>query len=354
MKRKQPTIIPIAGGKGGVGKSFVAANLAFALAEMGHPTVAVDLDLGGSNLHTLLGLSKQYAGIGDFLKSRSAELEELIVPTRAKNLSFISGDGLSPFMANIPYAQKMRLISRIKKIPAEYVILDLGAGTSFNTLDFFRISRHGLVVSTPEYASLMCMLLFLKLFMLRVVDRTFSKNKPIRDLLQSLFKRSTNDQHMDMVSLKSEIGALDKEAEKTVMELCRKYRPRIVFNMGGAPKEAEIAKHISKNLKQVLSLDVDHLGFIFADRAVSNSIEKRIVFLPNYKKSMAALNIRKTAERIVKFGVNPIEDSARLLVDHTKMIYEKRMAAKKLKQPSFHAGELYTADQVPANGSLTC
>ncbi len=328
MKKKQPTIIPIAGGKGGVGKTFITANLAFALAEMGHSTVAVDMDLGGSNLHTLLGISKQYPGIGDFLKARNAELEDLIVPTRARNLSFISGDGLSPFMANIPYAQKIRLISRIKKIPAEYILLDLGAGTSFNTLDFFRISRHGLVVTTPEYTSMMSMLLFLKLFLLRIIDRTFSKNRPVRDLLHSLYKRSMNEQHMDVPSIKSEIQAVDKEAEKTVTKLCREYRPRVIFNMGRNPEQAVSAKHVTNNLKQVLSLEVDHLGFIFSDRAVSNSIEKRIIFLPNYKKSMAALNIRKTAERIVKFGGNPIEDSARLLEDHTRRVYEKRMAEK--------------------------
>ncbi len=351
MKKRPPTIIPVAGGKGGVGKTFIAANLSFALAEMGHSTVAVDMDLGGSNLHTLLGLSKQYPGIGDFLKARSAELEDLIVPTRARNLSFIPGDGLSPFMANIPYAQKIRLISRIKKIPAEYIVLDLGAGTSFNTLDFFRMSSHGLVVTTPEYTSLMCMLLFLKLFLLRVIDRAFSKNKPVRDLLHSLYKRSMNKQQMDMASIRSEIRAVDKAAEKTVTALCRQYRPRVIFNMGKNPEQTVNAKQVSHSLNQVLSLEVDHLGFIFADRAVSNSVEKRRIFLPNYTKSMAALNIRKTAERIVKFGGNPIEGSALLLEDHTRMVYEKRMAAKKMKPSSFPAGELYIEDAAPVNRS---
>ena len=139
MKTKT-SIIPVAGGKGGVGKTFFVANLAIAMANMGYKTVAVDMDLGGSNLHFFLDLPKRFPGIGDFLKARSAELEDLIVSTEVPNLHFIPGDGLTPFMANIPYVQKLRLISRIKKLPAEYVLLDLGAGTSFNTLDFFRMS----------------------------------------------------------------------------------------------------------------------------------------------------------------------------------------------------------------------
>ena len=48
------TIIPIASGKGGVGKSFLAANLAIALAKLGKQVIVADLDFGGSNLHTCL------------------------------------------------------------------------------------------------------------------------------------------------------------------------------------------------------------------------------------------------------------------------------------------------------------
>jgi Mrp family chromosome partitioning ATPase len=63
-----PVIIPIASGKGGVGKSFLAANLAMALAQSGHRTIAADLDLGGSNLHSFLGLPNRHPGICDFIR----------------------------------------------------------------------------------------------------------------------------------------------------------------------------------------------------------------------------------------------------------------------------------------------
>ena len=76
-----PKIVPIASGKGGVGKTFLTANLAIALAEAGHRTIAVDMDLGGSNLYSFLGIPNRFPGIGDFLKARSAELEDLQVKT---------------------------------------------------------------------------------------------------------------------------------------------------------------------------------------------------------------------------------------------------------------------------------
>ena len=122
------TIIPIAGGKGGVGETLFTANLAWALAELGHSTIAVDLDLGNSNLHSLLGLPNRHAGIGDFLRVGGGQLEDFLVETAHPQLRVLAGDGRMPFMANITHAQKTQLISKMKTLPAQYLLLDLGAG----------------------------------------------------------------------------------------------------------------------------------------------------------------------------------------------------------------------------------
>ena len=57
-ERGAPRLIPFGGGKGGVGKTFLAANLATTLAKAGHRVVAVDTDLEGANLHTALGVPR--------------------------------------------------------------------------------------------------------------------------------------------------------------------------------------------------------------------------------------------------------------------------------------------------------
>jgi flagellar biosynthesis protein FlhG len=321
---KIPKIVPIASGKGGVGKTFLTANLAIALAEAGHPTIAVDMDLGGSNLHSFLGLPNRFPGIGDFLKARSAELEELIVDTVQPNLRFIPGDGLSPFLANIPYAQKMRLISKVKKLPAEYILLDLGAGTSFNTIDFFRMSRHGLVVTRPEYPSIMNMLGFLKHFFLRQIERNFSKDQRIRDFLRSLYKQPIAVQRNMIGNLGSKIAAIDKDAGKRVVALCRDFRPRVIFNMGEHPDEIEIAHKIDRSLENSLSLKVDYFGFIFEDPNVRRSIKKQTFFLSEYRESIAAKGIALTAKRIANFLEVPVKNSAALLLKRTRDDYEKQ------------------------------
>ena len=67
-------ILPIGSGKGGVGKSLLATNLSIALAEAGRKVVLVDLDLGASNAHTMLGIRSVSRGIGTFLSVSAHEL----------------------------------------------------------------------------------------------------------------------------------------------------------------------------------------------------------------------------------------------------------------------------------------
>ena len=69
-------IIPIASGKGGVGKSLVAANLAIALGQAGKTVYLADLDLGGSNLHMILGVRPGREGLGTFLSRPGMKFEE--------------------------------------------------------------------------------------------------------------------------------------------------------------------------------------------------------------------------------------------------------------------------------------
>ena len=320
--KTRTTIIPVASGKGGVGKTFFTANLALAMAKMGYETVAMDMDLGGSNLYSFIGLHNRFPGIGDFLKSGTKELEAFLVSTDIPHLKFLSGDGRTPFLANISYAQKTRLISDIKKLPADYIFLDLGAGTSFNTLDFFRVSSQGFVVMTPDYPSIMSMMAFLKNFLLRAIERTFAKNHEILSLVHEFNTQSMTGKRRNINELQSKITSADPEAGQRVTELCRQYRSRVIFNMGEHPDEIRVSDHVSKNLENALSCEVDYFGFVFEDYNVRQSVKKRIAFLPNFPDSMAAKSIERIAERVVKFWDKPVENSSMHLLNRIWKVYE--------------------------------
>ena len=259
-----PILIPIAGGKGGVGKSFLTANLGIALAQLGYSTLAVDMDLGGANLHSYLGLPNDYPGVGDYLKNRELPLTDLIIPTSVPNLTFLPGDGRIPFMANITHAQKMHLLAQLNRLPAQYILLDLGAGSAFNTLDLFGISPKGIMVTTPELPAIMNMLVFLKSFIFRVIERASRKHFKIAELLSERYNHPFSEASGSMASLQTEIASLDPEMGRKVKVICERYCPRIIFNMGEHPEELEFLPKVERSLQQ-LSMHAEYFGFIFSD-----------------------------------------------------------------------------------------
>lgn len=315
---KTATFIPVAGGKGGVGKSLFTANLALALAELHHDTVVVDLDLGGSNLHSFLGLSNQFPGIGDFLKARTAELENFLVPTKMPTLKFLPGDGRTPFMANIPTAQKLRLLSHLNRIPADYILLDLGSGSSFNTLDFFGISKTGFVVTTFEHPSLMNVLSFLKNFLYRTIERIVGReNHQVRITLQEIYKQPMTGPPVTAQYIQDQIAALNPELGEQVKKICSYYRPRFIFNRGEHPDTLRILQPLDKSLREIVSLQADYFGFIFEDPAVRESVRRGVPLVTAYRDSVASQSVLRVADRVARIWGRPIENSAELLTTDT-------------------------------------
>jgi flagellar biosynthesis protein FlhG len=325
---KQPVLLPIAGGKGGVGKSVIAANIAIALAQLGYHTIAADLDLGGSNLYSYLGISNNHMGIGDFIKQEKQSLSDFLVQTGVPNLHFLPGDGTAPFMANITFHQKKRIISGLEELAADFIIMDLGAGSSYNVLDFFGLSRRGLLVTTPEYPSIIAMLGFLKNFLFREFEAAAKKNKPVRDVLNSLFYHRRDNHQLTITDIRREVVKVDTTAEAEMAKTCANFRPIVLFNMGEHWQELKLIKQFSRGLQKVLDIEADYLGFIFADRQVPHTLKQRKPLLLHAPDSMATQEIKQIAKRLLKFLDGGIENSGQLLMDSTMKYYQKMNADK--------------------------
>lgn len=127
-------IIAVASGKGGVGKSFFSANLAMSMKKLYDAILLVDGDLGGANLHSFVGLKAQGKGIYNFLKE-NFRIEDVILETPAQ-VDFIGGSSDILGMAHINNFEKLKILNHLKRANYKYVVMDLGAGTSYNMIDF--------------------------------------------------------------------------------------------------------------------------------------------------------------------------------------------------------------------------
>ena len=302
VKRK---IIPVAGGKGGVGKTVLSANLALALAGSGKNTVVIDLDLGGSNLHTCLGLKNNRPGIGNFISSKEVLFNDIIQKTPYKNLRFIAGDVLVPGLANISFSQKKKLLNNILTLEAEYVILDLGSGSNFNVIDFFLISNSGFAVTTGQTTSVLNVYGFLKSLVFRFLMRAFNRNEEVSLYLRSIIKEKDPKSFVNIAQIIKKIKKIDPESGEKAKKYISVLKPKIVINMAETPDVILIIEKLRDLIKKGLVLDVECMGLIYSDDTVNQALSDHIPVSIKDKHSIASKDIERIAQKIIQSGRFP-------------------------------------------------
>ncbi len=176
----------VGGGKGGTGKSLVSNGLAIRLAERSGRVILVDADFGGANQHTYCGLRNPPANLGRFLDGK-ATLEELALETRIPGLRLVPGNLNSANTDGMNSAQKLKLFRHLRRLEADHVILDLGAGTQYDTLDAFLLADVKVAVITPEPLSIENFYLFVKNLQFRQLSSVLAEAH-LRDRARAIWK----------------------------------------------------------------------------------------------------------------------------------------------------------------------
>ena len=291
-------IIPVASGKGGVGKSLLSANLAIALGQQGKKVVLVDLDLGASNLHLVIGQNPGNESLGSWFTEKS-DFKDIIKPTDYQNVSFIAGDSQIPDLTSLKHAQKIKLIRNLKNIDADYLILDLGAGTHQFILDMFLLSPQGIVVSSPAVTATLNGYLFLKNAVFRLLYTTFKRNTPGRELIDSLKKDSASMQKLYIPQLVQALAQVDPQNTKLFVNRMNQFRPRLVMNMIDDPKDADKAQRIKNSCNQYLGLEIDYLGLMYRDLLQDKALASRLPVVVYKPQSLLGQAIYRISDKVI-------------------------------------------------------
>jgi len=292
-------IIPVASGKGGVGKSLLTVNLGVLLAGMGKTVIIVDLDLGGSNLHTFLGLRNSNPGIGNYVNKQAESLESLIIPTGIDRLYLIPGDGLFAGTPHIHYFQKMKILKELNNLVADFVLLDLGAGTSNNVVDYFIPFPQGIVVTVPETTAILNAYSFLKSALYRSMFRMFPPKSDERKMVQEFFHHRLEGSGTNLFSLADQLNSLDPGNGEKVRQLLEIFYPGIVINMGRSPGDRDLGKKLRIISRKNLGISLEYTGYLPYERDISRSILNRKPFCLDHNTEFTR-NLARTAERLQK------------------------------------------------------
>jgi flagellar biosynthesis protein FlhG len=289
-------IIAVASGKGGVGKSFLSSSLAISFVNVGHKVLLVDADLGGANLHNFLGYKVPPVGLYNFLREK-CEVQDIITKTPV-GVDFVAGSGDVLGMAHITKLERSRFVNKLRETDYSYVILDLGAGTSFNTVDFFNLAERKLLAMNSEPTSIENAYGFLKVAVYRYIERFLSTNYRFEEINKKLRNKSVS--YPSVRDIINAIRNIDADVADSISLYVRNYRAGVVLNMVRYKKELNVFYGFEAVASKYLEVRLEKLGFVPYDDRVSESIRIMKPFYKSHKDSETAGCIDDVREMILR------------------------------------------------------
>jgi len=246
LKQPRATVLAITSGKGGVGKSNIAVNLAVQFSAAGKNVVLLDADLGLANADVLCNIDLPF-NLSHVI-ARKKELREVMVKGPG-GFRLIGGASGLARMADLSDFDRQRIVDSLAELErqAEVILIDTGAGISPNVLSFTRAADHVLVVTTPEPTA---------------ITDAYAVIKVI--------SREHSDRRMSLL----------------VNQARSAGEARVVFD------------RIAKVAQQFLGVILDDAGYVTHDEAVLAAVRKRIPFSILSPRSSASICVSQLAMRL--------------------------------------------------------
>jgi flagellar biosynthesis protein FlhG len=267
----QSRIITVGGGKGGVGKSIVALNLAATLAREGWRVVIADLDLGAANQHLLLGLNHPGTGLQALLDKSVGGLQDCLIATPVPNLRLLAGTNGVLGAANITHRQKLVLLHKLRALEADLVVVDVGAGVGYNVLDFFDLGSRKLIVTTPQVTAIHDAYSFLKSAALRVLHHN------VEGAIEAalLEPAELSESGEKVVEILARLRAIRPALANRVFTELGRFGACLVGNQVVNSAHAGVFRAVAQTIHTYLGLEVPVLACLRSSPTIHDSVNHR-------------------------------------------------------------------------------
>ena len=307
-------IIAVGGGKGGIGKSVVCTNLAIGMALSGQKVVLIDTDFGASNLHALLGINNPAHGFQDFFNEKFTGKQSLLIDTGISNLKFVSGAGDNPGSANIDADKVNTVISFIKNLEADTILLDLGPGTNFNVIDFFNISMQSVVLTTPEITSVMKTFSFIRSVLFRRISLAFQGYPEIQKLVDHSNPAIADIESYTTDLLRERFTENFPDHLDKLNTIVKNFTPGLVVNRVRSRKDLLTGDNLLKLVKKFLKLEATYLGYIIESDQVRDSVDEMIPFLIKDPQSTPSENLQQIISSLTNADLEFVKRDGKIFV----------------------------------------
>ena len=358
-------VIAIGGGRGGVGKSIVSVNLAVYLAQLGRKVLLIDTDPAGAELHTALGLgplsslSAGPSGPNSASSGDDAEEESLTaVPTQVPGLSLVPQVYRAGSTVPLRPGRKARWARDLKNLEADYVLLDLGAGTQPATLDLFLTADFGICVSAPEPPSIEASYRFVRAAFVRALRRALVKDRfKLRLVERAEAELGPLPAPQALVHT---IARYDTSLGQLAAAELSRIRPRLVINSARLRADTDLGLSMCDLARRHLGVNFDYVGHIEQDDAVWLSVVHQRPVLIDSPTSKGARNLERIARRILALAASRDQERQAELVPLSPVhlnLYEVLLAHRgatdeELRRAYKRQRDLYQTNSLPLTSLL--
>ncbi|HEY8080224.1 MAG TPA: helix-turn-helix domain-containing protein [Labilithrix sp.] len=288
-------LLAVGGGRGGVGKSLVAQNLAVYFAQLGKTVALIDCDPTGANLHAQFGLGALTHPIPT---DSTEELVKALVPTSVPGLSILPGphDAIEPPL-QLRAGRKSRFLARLRAIPADVLVVDVGPGDGHLALDLMLAADFAVCVTVPEPPAIEATYRFVRAAYRRRLRRALVKDRFRLGLVDRAVKEI--GRLPSPIELIRALQKIDRTlADLAWAEACS-MRLYLAVNQTRVRTDLELAAQMGTLCRRHYGVALEELGWVEHDDTVWLAVRRRKPLLVDSPTSKAARNMERIARRVV-------------------------------------------------------
>ena len=306
-REARQSIWGLAGGKGGVGRSLLAANLGIQLARAGRRVVLIDLDLQGSALQTYLGYQRLPRSLADLASGKVAVLSELACETPTAHLRVIGGLQRGE-LRDDPVAFVRQVAEQFSTLSADHVIVDCGSGRWPATVASFAEATVGILVTTPEPAAIEAAYLFTESYLRWCLVRALTGER-MAAIQSRLRETGIDPSRVSFRAFMTRLQAIDAAAREAIAAIIRRTRLELLLNQVRGEADEEAAACLASGFRKCFGINLATAGIIEHDLSILQAVQKRRPLSQQYPNAASTKEISRAAARLLSVGVGPLRDA---------------------------------------------
>lgn len=345
-----PRILAIGGGKGGVGKSLVAANVGIFLATLGKKVILVDAAFGAPNLHIFAGVPRPSRSLSEALVPGGPRLAELAISTHVPGVRIISGVYDPPWIAEPTDEQVAVIAEQLRSLPADWVVVDLGPGLASPTLELFLEADVGLVLAVPDPTSIELMHRFVKAAFLKHLERRglahLAAPEPAPDVATEYEQGAPSPLEIYLAAVESQAPDL-AELHAAILS----FAPHLVINQARSKSDMELGRAVASVARRRLGVPLRYLGHLEYDEAVWASTRRRRPLLIEHPETRIAKCFERVARGLLGVRAPTLEGEVLPPDSHYELLEVPPTASfEDIRRANRRIRDIYGAESIAISG----